>query len=57
MAFDVFREPIAKLVMRVEKRRHNKMQQSPKLLHIVLNRCTCEQESITAVEPEQALPS
>ncbi|TFA99797.1 hypothetical protein CCMA1212_008205 [Trichoderma ghanense] len=54
---DVLGEPFTELVVGVKERRHDEVQQGPQLLHVVLDGGTRQQQAVSAVEAEQALPS
>lgn len=54
--FDALREPLAELVVRVEERRHDKVEESPELVHRVLDRRAGEEQSVAAAEAEERLP-
>lgn len=57
MRLDVFGEPFVELLVRIEQRWHDEMQQGPQLGHAVLNRCSRQQQPVSAVEPEEHLPA
>lgn len=56
VGLDVFREPLLKLLVAIEKLRHDEMQESPELRHWILNWSTSEQESISSIELQQYSP-
>ena len=69
---DILREPLVELVVRVEQARHDEVQESPQFckvsaeksiprtvrptLHIILDRSTSQQQSVSAVESKERLP-
>lgn len=76
--FNVTREPLAELIMRVEKTGHDEMEEGPEFcgtesgsahtgmksgeqtlltVHRVLDGCSCEKQSVSAVKPEERLPT
>ncbi|KAH6603254.1 hypothetical protein Trco_008029 [Trichoderma cornu-damae] len=57
VGLDVLGKPFAELVVRIEERRHDEVQQGPQLLHVVLDGGAGEQQAVPAVEAEQALPA
>lgn len=54
---DVPREPLAELVMRIEKRGHDEVEEGPELVHRVLDGRPGEEESVAAAEAEEGLPA
>ena len=57
VALDVLGEPLAELVVRVEERRHDEVEQRPQLVHRVLDRRAREQKAVPAAEAEERLPA
>lgn len=55
--FNVLREPLVELVVRVEQAWHDKVQQCPQLLHGVLDGGSGKEQTITAIEPKERFPS
>src|SRR4029077_5147494 len=45
---DILGKPLTELIMRIEQGRHDKVQQSPQLLHIVLNGRTRKKQAVSA---------
>ena len=43
--------------MAIEKPRHDEMQERPELCHRILNRGTCEQQTVARIELEEDFPS
>ena len=56
VALNVAGEPLVELLVRVKHGGHDEVEQSPQLLHRVLDGGTGQEETVTTVEAEQYLP-
>jgi len=57
VCLDVLGEPLIEQLMRIKEIRHHKVEQCPKFCHIVLDRRTSEQQSVSRLEFLKGVPS
>ena len=56
-SFNVFGEPLLELLVVVKQLWHDEMEKGPQLSHWILNRCSCQQESVTSIELQKNFPA
>jgi hypothetical protein len=57
ISFNIFGKPLFKLIVVIEELRHDKVKQSPKLCHGVLDRSSCQKKLVSRLEAEKSVPS